>query len=102
MLMRMGNIRLLDIFVFLQICILDLECKVNHYEKVSEDNKDDEDDNTSNAAGSQDEPCIIPYCNCPCHKKKGLAPPAPPPAPPAMGGYCGEGSTQFATWGYGY
>ena len=23
-------------------------------------------------------------------------------APPAMGGYYGEGSTQFATWGYGY
>ena len=48
------------------------------------------------------EPCTIPYCNCPCHKKKSPAPPAPPPAPPAMGGYCGEGSTQFATWGYGY
>ena len=38
----------------------------------------------------------------PCHKKKGPAPPAPPPAPPAMGGYCGEDSTQFATWGYVY
>ena len=50
--------------------------------------KDDEVDDTSNAAGSQDEPCTIPYCNCPCHKKKGHAPPAPPPAPPAMGGYC--------------
>ena len=36
------------------------------------------------------------------HKKKGPAPPAPPPAPPVMSGYCGEGSTQFATWGYGY
>ena len=70
--------------------------------EVSEGNKDDEVDDTSNAAGSQDEPCTIPYCNCPCHKKKGSAPPAPPPAPPAMGGYCGEGSTQFATWGYGY
>ena len=61
--------------------------------------KDDEDDDTSNAAASQDEPCTIPYCNCPCQKKKCSAPPAPPPAPPAMGGYCGEGSTQFATWG---
>src|SRR6185369_13696505 len=87
---------------YLQIKIFDLECKVNHYEEVSEGNKDDEDDDTSNAAGSQDEPCNIPYCNFPCHKKKGPAPPAPPPAPPAMGGYYGEGSTQFATWGYGY
>jgi len=87
---------------YLQIKIFDLECKVNHYEELSEGNKDDEDDDTSNAAASQDEPCTIPYCNCPCHKKKGPAPPAPPPAPPAMGGYCGEGSTQFATWGYGY
>ena len=75
---------------------------MNHYEKVSEDNKDDEDDNTSNAAASQDEPCTIPYSNCPCHKKKGPTPPPPPSAPPAMGGYCGEGSTQFAMWGYGY
>ena len=56
---------------YLQIKIFDLECKVNHYEEVSEGNKDDEVDNTSNAAGSQDEPCTIPYCNCPCHKKKG-------------------------------
>ena len=83
---------------YLQIRIFDLETKVNHYEKVSEGNKDEEDDDTSNAASSQDEPCTIPYCNCPCHKKKGPA----PPAPPAMGAYCGEGSTQFATWGYGY
>ena len=75
-----------------------LMSKLNHYEEVSEGNKDDEVDDTSNAAGSQDEPCTIPYCNCPCHKKKGPA----PSAPPAMGGYCGEGSTQFATWGYGY
>ena len=87
---------------YLQIKIFDLECKVNHYEEVSEGNKDDEVDDTSNTAGSQDEPCTIPYCNCPCHKKKCHAPSAPPPAPPAMGGYCGEGSTQFATWGYGY
>ena len=87
---------------YLQIKIFDLECKVNHYEKVSEGNKDDEDDDSSNAAASQDDPCTISYCNCPCHKKKCPAPPAPPPASPAMGGYCGEGSTQFATWGYGY
>ena len=48
---------------YLQIKIFDLECKVNHYEEVSEGNKDDEDDDTSNAAASQDEPCTIPYCN---------------------------------------
>ena len=47
---------------YLQIKIFDLECKVNHYEEVSEGNKDDEVDDTSNAAGSQDEPCTIPYC----------------------------------------
>ena len=45
---------------------------MNHYEEVSEGNKDDEVDDTSNAAGSQDESCTIPYCNCPCHKKKCL------------------------------
>ena len=45
---------------------------MNHYEEVSEGNKDDEDDDTSNAAGSQDEPCTISYCNCPYHKKKGV------------------------------
>ena len=44
---------------YLQIKIFDLECKVNHYEEVSEGNKDDEVDDTSNAAGSQDEPCIF-------------------------------------------
>ena len=56
----------------LQIKIFDLECKVNHYEELSEGNKDDEDDDASNAAASQDEPCTIPYCNCPCHKKKAM------------------------------
>ena len=60
---------------YFQIKIFDLECKVNHYEEVSEGNKDDEDDDTSNAAGSLDEPCTNPYCNCPCHKKKSPAPP---------------------------
>src|SRR6185503_15734382 len=40
---------------YLQIKIFDLECKVNHYEEVSEGNKDDEDDDTSNAAGLQNE-----------------------------------------------
>ena len=59
---------------YLQIRIFDLETKVNHYEKVSEGNKDEEYDDTINAASSQDEPCTIPYCNYPCHKKKGPAP----------------------------
>ncbi|KAG2562663.1 hypothetical protein PVAP13_8KG242501 [Panicum virgatum] len=69
---------------YLQIKIFYLECKVNHCEEVSEGNKDDGDDDTSNVAASQDEPFTIPYCNCPCHKKKGSAPPAAPHAPPAM------------------
>ena len=58
---------------YLQIKIFDLECKVNHYDEVSEANKDDEDDDNSNAAASQDESSTIPYYNCPCHKKKGPA-----------------------------
>ena len=78
---------------YLQIRIFDLETKVNHYEKVSEGNKDDEVDDTGNAAGSHNEAYTIPYCNYPCHKKKSPAPLAPPPAPPAMGAYCGEDST---------
>ena len=44
---------------YLQIKIFDLECKVNHFEKVSEGNKDDEVDDTSNAAGSQDETALV-------------------------------------------
>ena len=32
---------------YLQIMIFDLECKVNHYEEVSEGNNDDEVDDTS-------------------------------------------------------
>ena len=77
---------------YLKIKIFDLECKMNYYEEVSEGNKDDEDDDTSNAADSQDEPCTILYCNCPyIDKKKGHT----PSPPPAMGGYCREGSTQF-------
>ena len=80
---------------YLQIKIFDLECKMNNYEEVSEGNKDDEDD-TSNAAASQDGPYTISYCNCPCHKKKGPTPPPPPPEALAMGGHCGEGSIQFA------
>jgi len=83
---------------YLQIRIFDLETKVNHYEEVSEGNKDDEDDDTSNAAGSQDEPCTISYCNCPGHKNKGPTLPPPLLPPSTMDGYCGECSTQFAMW----
>ena len=46
------------------------ECKLNHYEELSEGNKDEEDDDTSNAAASQDEPCTIPYCNCPLSQEE--------------------------------
>ena len=44
---------------YLQIKIFDLECKVNHYEEVSEGNKDDEDDDTSNAVTSQDDHALF-------------------------------------------
>ena len=44
---------------YLQIKIFDLECEVNHYEELSEGNNEDEDDDTSNVAASQDEPCTI-------------------------------------------
>ena len=56
----------------------------------------DYDDDGSDAGGSDEAICLDPYCNCPHHKNKG--PPPPPPPPPAMGGYYGEGSTQFAMW----
>ena len=57
---------------YLQIKIFDLECKVNHYEEVSDGNKDDEDDDTSNAAASHDESCTIPYCNCLVTRRRAL------------------------------
>ena len=39
--------------------MFDLKTKVNHYEEVSEGNKDDEVDDTSNAAGSQDDHALF-------------------------------------------
>jgi hypothetical protein len=62
---------------------------------MSDGNKDEEDDEDSNGAGSQEAPCNDPYRNCPCHKKNGAP---PPPPPPTMGGYYGEGAAQFAMW----
>jgi hypothetical protein len=79
-----------DYIYYLQNRIFDLEMA------VSDGNKDEEEDEDSNGAGSQEAPCSDPYCNYPCHKKNG--PLSPPPPPPTMGGYYGEGSTQFATW----
>jgi hypothetical protein len=63
--------------------------------EVSSDYKDDEQDDTNSGAGSQDALCNDPYCTCPNHKNKG---PPPPPPPPTMGGYYGEGATQFTMW----
>ena len=79
---------------YLQDRIFDLE------REVSSGYKDDEDDGNNNGAGSQVALCNDPYCTCPNHKNKGttMSPPPPPPPPPAMGGYYGEGATQFAMW----
>jgi hypothetical protein len=59
--------------------------------EVSSGDKDEEEEDSSNGAGSQEALCTDPYCNCPCHRKNG--PPPPPPPPPMMGGYSGEGTT---------
>jgi hypothetical protein len=79
-----------DYIYYLQNRIFDLEMA------VSDGNKDEEEDEDSNGAGSQEAPCSDAYYNCPCHKKNG--PPSPLPPPPTMEGYYGEGSTQFAMW----
>jgi len=62
--------------------------------EVSSFYPDEAEDDNGNSADSQEAPCTDPNCTCPCHKKNM----PPPPPPPAMGGYCGEGSTQFAMW----
>jgi len=69
---------------------------------VSHNNKNDEEDDNSNGGSSQEELYNILYCNCPCHTNKGplVPPPPPPPPPPTLGGYFGEGTIQFAMWGY--
>ena len=75
-----------DYIYYLQNHIFDLEMNIS-------DNGTEDDDN-SNVAVSQETICSDPYCNCPCHKKEG----DPPPPPPTMGGYYGEGATQYARW----
>jgi len=74
--------------LYLQGRVFDLE------REVGSGTKDDEEDDNSD--GGEEPLCNDPYCQCPYHKKKG--PPPPPPPPPTMGGYCGEGATQFAMW----
>ena len=59
---------------------------------VSNGYKDDKEDDNNNSARSQEPLYPDPYCDYPFHKKKWL----PPPPLPIMGGYCGEGVTQFA------
>ena len=71
---------------YLQNRIFDLEMNIG-------DNGTEDDDN-NNVAVSQETICSDPYCNCPCHKKEGDL----PPPPPTMGGYYGEGATQYARW----
>jgi hypothetical protein len=77
---------------YLQDRIFELE------REVSNGNKDDEADDTSSGAVSQDGSCHDPYCTCPNHKNNGPLPPLPPPPPSIMGGYYREGATQFAMW----
>ena len=77
---------------YLQDCIFDLE------REVSSGYKDNEQDDNNNGANSQEALCNDPYCTCPNHKNKGPPPSRPPPPPTTMGGYCGEGATQFAMW----
>jgi hypothetical protein len=69
-----------DYINYLHDRIFDLE------REVSSGDKDEEDDTDSNGTGSHEALCSDPYCNCPCHKKKG-----PPPPPPIMGGYSRKG-----------
>jgi hypothetical protein len=77
---------------YLQDRIFELE------REVSNGYKDEEPDDASSGAVSQDGPCHDPYCSCPNHKNNGPPPPPPPPPPSNMGGYYGEGATQFAMW----
>jgi hypothetical protein len=78
---------------YLEDRIFDLE------REVGSGYKDDKDDDNNDGAGSQDALCNDPYCTFPNHKNKvPTPPPPPPPPPPTMGGYFGEGATQFAMW----
>ena len=78
---------------YLQNRIFDLE------REVSNRNDEEERDN-NNGGASQVQVCPDPYCCCPCHNKN-VGPPTSPPHPQqttTMGGYYGEGSTQFGMW----
>jgi hypothetical protein len=77
---------------YLQDRIFDLEME------VSSGYKDDKDEDNNNGADSQEALCNDQYCTCPNHKNNGPPPPPLPPPPTTMGGYCGEGATQFAMW----
>jgi hypothetical protein len=79
----------LEYIYYLQDRIFDLE------REVSSGYKDDEANNDNSAGVYQEGLCQDPYCTCLNHKKDG---PPPPPPPPTLGGYCGEGATQFAMW----
>jgi hypothetical protein len=70
---------------------LDLEREVG---SSSRDEEEDED----NGNDVKEPLCYNPYSQCPYHKKKGPPSPPPLPPPPAMGGNCGEGTTQFNMW----
>jgi hypothetical protein len=78
---------------YLQNRIFDLEREVS--------NRNDEEERDNNNGGvSQVQVCPDPYCCCPCHNKN-VGPPTSPPLPQQttkMGGYYGEGSTQFGMW----
>ncbi|CAN6314808.1 unnamed protein product [Urochloa humidicola] len=78
-----------DYIHYLHNRIFDLETLLEGPDKEDEENEDN----------NGEAPCTDPYCNCTCHKKKGPPSPPPPPPPPTVGGYYGEGSTQFAMWG---
>ena len=67
---------------------------------VSSEESDILEDDSSNGSDSQEAPCTIADCKCPCHNNKGPTSPPPLLPPPAMGRYYGEGSTQFAMWGH--
>jgi hypothetical protein len=58
---------------------------------VSSGDKNEEENDNSNGAGSHEALCNDPYYNCSCHKKN-RPPPSPPPLP-TIGGYLKKGNT---------
>ena len=83
---------------FIRISSTSTTCRIifNLERKVSSGYKDDEDDDDNNGASSQEALCNDPYCTFSNHRNKGASPRPPPPPPPTIGGYFGEGATQFA------